>query len=741
MNYKKYLFIGLLLIGLSLAIAACSSPTGTAAVVPTAQACPTCPTAEACPEAPACPTPVVADVPFEQAWVNSGHADATAEAFRHWDTADPKEVPTSCAQCHTPTGYMDYLGADGSAPGVVDSAQPVSNGITCIACHNDAAVALNTVTFPSGAVVENLGPEARCMVCHQGRASGSTVDQAIATNALTDTLDTVSDKLKFINMHYFTAAATQYGSVVAGGYQYAGNSYDGKFQHAGGLDTCISCHDQHTLEVKVTTCAECHQNVASAEDLLKIRMNGSLVDYNGNGDVTEGISAEVTGLQALLMQAIQSYAKEVAGSPIVYDGGSYPYFFIDTNDNGTADTDEVNSDNAYASWTGRLVKATYNYQMSVKDPGAFAHNAKYVIELLYDSTADLNTALKTPVDLSKAHRIDAGHFAATEMAFRDWDGEGEVPATCSKCHSATGLPRFIHEAAASSDGVTGVTIGQPVSQGFECSTCHDVANFPATYAVPAVKFPSGAVLTFADGAAANLCIECHQGRESTVSVDKAIGDKPVDTVDAALRFRNPHYFGAGATLFGTEAKGAYEYKGKSYNGHSPHVDAGQTCVTCHNVHDLEVNTQLCAGCHGGATDPKTIRMGTTDYDGDGNTTEGMYDEQVTMEELLYAAIQAYAKDKAGSPIVYSAGSYPYFFIDTNGNGTADADELTRTNAYASWTPRLLRAAYNYQWFQKDPGAFAHNGKYIVQILYDSIQDVGGSVTNLVRPEVTAPAAP
>ena len=734
MNYKKYLFLGLLLIGLALALAACSSPaTPTVSVAP-APTCPTCPAPAACPTAEPCPTPVVADVPFEAAWSGSGHADATAEAFRHWDTADPKEVPTSCAKCHTPTGYMDFLGADGSAAGVVDAPQPPSNGITCIACHNDAAVALSEVTFPSGAVVSGLGPEARCMVCHQGRASGSTVDQAIATNALTDTLDTVSDKLSFINMHYFTAAATQYGSVAMGGYQYAGNEYDGKFLHADNLNTCISCHDQHTLKIKVELCKECHTNVSSEEDLVNIRMNGSLEDYNGNGDVTEGISAEITGLQGMLMQAIQEYGKEKGGSPIVYDAGTYPYFFIDTNANGTADADELNSDNKYVAWTGRLVKATYNYQLSVKDPGAFAHNAKYVIELLYDSIADLNSALTSPVDLSKAHRIDAGHFAGTEMAFRDWDGEGEVPATCSKCHSATGLPLFIKEANASSDGVSGVTIAQPVSQGFECSTCHDVSNFPATYAIASVKFPSGAVLTFpGENPAANLCIECHQGRESTVSVDKAVADKPDDTVDADLRFKNPHYFGAGATVFGTEAKGAYEYTGKTYLGHHAHVDAGQTCVTCHNAHELGINIALCSGCHGGATDPKTIRMGTVDYDGDGNTTEGMYDEVATEEELLYAAIQAYAKAKAGSPVVYSAASYPYFFIDTNGNGTADADETTRTNAFASWTPRMLRAAYNYQWVQKDPGAFAHNGKYILQVLYDSIQNVGGDVAKLTRP--------
>jgi hypothetical protein len=130
-------------------------------------------------------------------------------------------------------------------------------------------------------------------------------------------------------------------------------------------------------------------------------------------------------------------------------------------------------------------------------------------------------------------------------------------------------------------------------------------------------------------------------------------------------------------------------------------------------------------------------MGTTDYDGDANTTEGMYDEITTVEELLLTAIQKYAVDKAGSPVVYDAGSYPYFFIDTNANGVADPDELTRANGYASWTPRLLRASYNYQWVQKDPGAFAHNGKYILQVLYDSLQDVGGDVTKLTRPVIPA----
>jgi hypothetical protein len=53
-------------------------------------------------------------------------------------------------------------------------------------------------------------------------------------------------------------------------------------------------------------------------------------------------------------------------------------------------------------------------------------------------------------------------------------------------------------------------------------------------------------------------------------------------------------------------------------------------------------------------------------------------------------------------------------------------------AYPNWTARLLKAAYNYQVSIKDPGAFAHGNKYIVQLLYDSIEDLGGDVSKLAR---------
>jgi len=70
----------------------------------------------------------------ELRWAGSAHADKNAEAFIHWDEDDPPVVPTSCAKCHSNDGFLDFIGADGSAPWVVDAeAEP---GIFhCELCH------------------------------------------------------------------------------------------------------------------------------------------------------------------------------------------------------------------------------------------------------------------------------------------------------------------------------------------------------------------------------------------------------------------------------------------------------------------------------------------------------------------------------------------------------------------------------------------------------------------------------
>jgi hypothetical protein len=697
--------VGLLL--LSLLIAGCNGETEPC---PTAEPCPECPaqepcpecpaqepcpTAEACPEGPEGPEPVrggaAAGCPFEEQWAGSPHADAEAEAFVHWDEDDPAEVPTSCAKCHSEGGMIDFVGADGTEAGVVDNAAAIGTVVSCNACHNEATLDWDTVVFPSGAEIMPGDSSALCMECHQGRASKASVDNAIAEAGLED-MDTTSEDLGFTNIHYFAAAATLYGTMAEGGYQYEGKSYDAKLSHVSDYDTCVECHNQHTLELRMDECAVCH----TESDPKEIRMEGSEVDYDGDGDIEEGIAGEIEGMQEALYGAMQAYGQEVAGTPIVYDAASYPYFFDDAGER-------------FASWTGRLAKAAYNYQLSLKDPGAYAHGGKYIIQLLYDSVEDLNTALSSPIDMSAMHRIDHGHFAGSEEAFRHWDEDGAVDAGCATCHSADGLPFFIEH---------GVQIEQELSNGFECETCHtDLQEF-TVYEIEEVAFPSGATVSAED--ASNLCMTCHQGRSSAGSVDRAVEGMEPD-VPAELRFINVHYFAAGATLFGSETQGAYQYPDKEYLGRFEHVDPYNTCVECHNIHALTVKTEDCTVCHAGIEEAAAIRIDETDYDGDGDTEEGIAGEIETMAEALYAAMQDYAASTEGvSPIEYNPARYPYYFDDAG-------------ESYATWTPTLLKAAYNYQYVQKDPGAFAHNAKYIIQVLYDSIEATGGDVGAMTRP--------
>ncbi len=631
------------------------------------------------------------EIPYLSQWEASPHNDAEAEAFRHWDE-DPGEVEAACAQCHSSYGYQDFLGADGSAPGV-DGPAELGSTVNCVACHNSVTATLDSVTMPSGVELTGLGDESRCMVCHQGRASKIAVDEATADMDA----DTVSEDLGFINIHYFAAAATKYGTLAKGGYEYDGKTYDAEFAHVEGYDTCIDCHNPHTLEVKVEECSVCHEGVTTVEDFKDVRMQGSQVDYDGDGNIEEGVYYELVGLQDLLLQAMQSYAADVAGTQIAYNSAAYPYFFIDTNGDGEAGDDEANYGNRYVSWTPRLLKAAYNYQVAEKDPGDFAHGGKYIIALLYDSIEDLNQG----TDLTNAHRIDHGHFAGSEEAFRHWDEDGEVSGSCAKCHSAGGLPEFLAE---------GVNVSQPISNGFQCSTCHNEAEWPSIYAVTSVTFPSGATVSSEEATPSLLCMNCHQGRASGADVDARIAS-------GNLGFVNVHYFAAGATRNGSDVAGMYQYTGKDYAG--PFVHPVNECVDCHDPHKLEVEVEKCSACHPGVTAVTEIRGAETpDYDGDG-VEEGVAGEVATFTERLYEALQANAEAN-DTPLVYDPGRYPYFFDDAG-------------ERFAGWTPELLKAAYNYQYAQKDPGAFAHNAPYVLQALYDSIQDLGGDTSGLTRP--------
>jgi len=682
----KFLLLGLLMVGLALLMSACaSSETPECPECPEAEcpACPECEACEACPEAEPCPEPEAVIPEIEAEWASSGHADSEAEPFRHWDEDDPAVISTRCGKCHSTAGYVEFLNTGEAA---TEFPALENMGIQCVACHNDATAQKTSVVMPSGIELTGLGDESRCMECHQGRESKISVDSRIAEaasveNAADADPDTAYEGLGFVNVHYYAAAATKYGTLAKGGYEYDGMTYDSNFAHAEEFDTCIECHSPHTLEVQVEECVACHGE-GEPQDF---RMAGSAVDYDGDGNVEEGISYEIAGLQEVLSGVLQEKG-------LVYDAASYPYFFDKAGE-------------GFAAWTPRLLKAAYNYQVSQKDIGGFAHGGKYIIQLLYDSITDLGG------DVSNLHRDDHGHFQGSSEAFRHWDKDGEVSADCSRCHSAAGLPLWAKE---------GVAISQEISNGFMCETCHGGGDWPARYVFSSVNFPSGNTVTVAEGDESSLCMQCHQGRESGASVNKAIGDLGPDDVMENQGFVNVHYFAAGATRYGTEAGGGYEYAGKEYVGLFPHVQGYDKCMSCHDAHALQVKTDACFTCHAGLDDVHDIRMSTEDFDGDGDVTEGIYGEISTLKDTLNEAIVAYSINTEATNEVIYTDAYPYW-------GTAnDGDDLI-------WTPMLLQAAYNYQYVSKDPGGFAHNGAYIIQLLYDSIEAVGGDLSTMTRP--------
>jgi hypothetical protein len=670
-------------------------------------------------------TVVVAnEIPYYDEWLGSAHADVTAEAFNHWNEDDPAEIPTSCAHCHSTPGYQDYLGADGSAPLETNAAAPIGTVIECQACHNTAASELDAVPFPSGETVDRLGAEARCMVCHQGRSSKDDVDEAIVAAGVVND-DETSANLHFQNIHYYAAAATLNAGRVRGGYQYDDEIYDWRFRHVPGYDTCIGCHNPHSLEVKVDECGQCHTGVSALDDLRDVRMMASLgQDYDGDGDLAEGMYYELQGLKTLLLEAISAYTIDEALGAICHDDLTYPYWFKDTNENGMCDGTELDYANQFAPFTARLLKATYNYQLAEKDPGAFAHNSKYIIQLLYDGVVDLNQALMAPIEFDSAVRNDVGHFNGASEAARHWDEDDEVSASCSRCHGGSeGLHFFL-------------TYGAPTpvvepDNGLDCATCH--SSFGPDWNihdVNKVTYPGGVIISEPD-ALSNICANCHTGRESKKTIDDAIAA-------GSLSFRNVHYLPAAGVRKGTLAKLGYEYPAKTYAGqpvsHGACVDCHAPVATNHSFSPFD-NVACTAGCHQ-AMGPVTIPNFRTeahtgvDFDGDGNATEPLAAEIETLAQKLLERMSAVS----GTPaLCYTPDSHPYFFKDTNGNTVCDTAEVSSSNRFTAWNAGLMKAAHNFQIAQKEHGAWAHNLNYMIQLLFDSIEDLGGDVTDYIRP--------
>ena len=323
-------------------------------------------------------------------WWGSGHADVRSISFNYWNEDDPPLVPENCAKCHSGSGFIDYIGQDGSEAMAVDQLAAVSSPVSCFVCHNEKADQLAAAQFPSGVQVAMQPGDVLCGTCHSGLSAGSRVDSV--SEGFSD--DEVVPDTRLVTPHYAYAAATWLGSEAGGGYEYPGKLYVGRFEHANGVETCTQCHDPHSTRIRKDfesnqpdLCAACHSNVTGYADYKDIYVKGA--DYDGDG-LIEGTFHEIEGTRDILYQAIQSYAKQVIKEPVGWADRN-PFLYKDTNDDGIIDSSEAVPANTYSSLTPRLMRAAFNYQFSIKDPAGYVHNGRYILQLLVDAIQDISS--------------------------------------------------------------------------------------------------------------------------------------------------------------------------------------------------------------------------------------------------------------------------------------------------------------------------------------------------------------
>lgn len=319
----------------------------------------------------------------------------------------------------------------------------------------------------------------------------------------------------------------------------------------------------------------------------------------------------------------------------------------------------------------------------------------------------------------------SGHSNIHSQAFAYWNDAGSIPPVCATCHSGAGF-RALYGLDGSAPGLPQSPM--PVGGVVDCDTCHH----PGLPAITEIRLPSGNHHPV--GGVEAACMTCHQGRGSGVAIDRAAGAGAEDEVNPQLGFINPHYAIAAASLLGGAGALGYQYPGKDYQQRFFHARPVSTCTGCHEPHELTVAEATCTSCHQ-TGNPRAIRISRQSFDGSGNLDQGIHTDIIVNRARLFALLTKYANEVSGTPILYDGSRHPYFYSDHNADGLPDQKDGAAV-PYSSWTPRLLKAAYNWKFTGADAGIHVHNPHYALQLIFDSAEDIskamGQELTGMSR---------
>jgi hypothetical protein len=370
----------------------------------------------------------------------------------------------------------------------------------------------------------------------------------------------------------------------------------------------------------------------------------------------------------------------------------------------------------------------------------------------------------------------SGHGDGFAEPWNHWNADASISSSCARCHSAygyrqladsststdplkptpPGVPWYTLDANSINPSYPTVTSQSPIyPRVLNCEGCHEPNGGGLTLyqagKLQEVAFPSGVRKTL--GNSSNVCMQCHQGRQSGKSIPSC------STTTGYCSVPSEHYLPEAATFFGTEVTAGYEYAAKTYAGKVPFAGheqiEKQDCISCHinkrngstgattKDHNFVPELTDCNYCHWDAnyadiTDFEDLALPfgspNVDYDGDG-VGESFRAEMDGLMDILVRALNIYAKAAGRPPLIFVPGQTSLSEV-TNGCYIQDgcvpvtADPPVR---YAFYDLRMVKAAYNWN-AARDRAAAIHNHKYVIQTVYDSIEDMDpASAVGLTRP--------
>jgi hypothetical protein len=325
--------------------------------------------------------------------------------------------------------------------------------------------------------------------------------------------------------------------------------------------------------------------------------------------------------------------------------------------------------------------------------------------------------------------------------------------SCGSCHASDGIELrlagdvthagtvgpadYEHGQLNYKDSVSGAIkeisyAGQSTVAMVGCNTCHDnsVENDPhitgADYEAGGfpLRVPTGtadyaiieksSAVGVSDGTATenygvgNACMWCHKSRKDITNYIATA------TVSVTSTSWGPH-LGPHADIF--SGVGGYHYAGKTY-GNSSHTNLETGCVHCHmspvaeqndiGNHGFYPSTSACVDCHGDVEDFDVLG--------------GQSDVKAKLQSLrVKLNTDGYLTRDGVNPLSASD-------LDDEDFGEDNARPQTAA------VPAIIAGSlYNYFILARGSAYGVHNPKYVNQLVYDSIEAVGGDLTGFTRP--------